>query len=67
MLGPLSNAASFLGLLEEDDVHLQSSALEQLDILVDEFWSEIADSISKMYVDNGAETIFSSKGDRGRV
>ncbi|RVD86138.1 uncharacterized protein DFL_004429 [Arthrobotrys flagrans] len=48
MLGPVHNAAGLLGLLEEDDVHLQSSALEQLDILVDEFWSEIADSISKI-------------------
>ncbi|KAF3099594.1 proteasome regulatory particle base subunit [Orbilia oligospora] len=48
MLGPVHNAAGLLGLLEEDDIHLQSSALEQLDILVDEFWSEIADSISKI-------------------
>ncbi|KAK6533789.1 proteasome regulatory particle base subunit [Orbilia ellipsospora] len=48
MLGPVNTAAGLLGLLEEEDVHIQSYALEQLDILVDEFWSEIADSISKI-------------------
>ncbi|EPS42204.1 hypothetical protein H072_3966 [Dactylellina haptotyla CBS 200.50] len=48
MLGPLNTAAGLLGLLEEEDVHIQSSALEQLDVVVDEFWSEIADSISKI-------------------
>ncbi|KAF3909252.1 hypothetical protein ABW20_dc0105233 [Dactylellina cionopaga] len=48
MLDPVNTAAGLLGLLEEEDVHIQSYALEQLDILVDEFWSEIADSISKI-------------------
>ncbi|KAK6347340.1 proteasome regulatory particle base subunit [Orbilia brochopaga] len=48
MLGPINTAAGLLGLLEEDEVHIQSYALEQLDILVDEYWSEIADSLAKI-------------------
>ncbi|KAF3938785.1 hypothetical protein ABW19_dt0202434 [Dactylella cylindrospora] len=48
MLAPVNTAAGLLGLLEENDVHIQSYALQQLDILVDEFWSEIADSVAKL-------------------
>ena len=51
MLGPVDNAAGLLGLLDENDVHIQSYALQQLDSLVDEFWSEMAGSVDKMYVE----------------
>lgn len=39
-----------LALLDEDEVELKTYALERLDGLVNEFWAEVADGISKMCV-----------------
>jgi molybdenum cofactor biosynthesis enzyme MoaA len=43
-----SSAASHLALLEEKDAALQSAALRRLNVLVDEFWPEIYESIEVM-------------------
>jgi 26S proteasome regulatory subunit N2 len=43
-----SSAASHLALLEEKDAALQSAALRRLNLLVDEFWPEIYESIEVM-------------------
>lgn len=50
MAAPISSAVGVVSLLDEDDVELQSYALEKLNGIVDHFWAEIADSVSKLYV-----------------
>ena len=42
--------AGVLALLEEPENELKVFALSRLDELVDTFWAEIADNVSKMYV-----------------
>ena len=42
--------AGLLSLLDEPDPQLQVHALEILDTIVDDFWAEISDYISKMCV-----------------
>jgi 26S proteasome regulatory subunit N2 len=46
----LTSANGILSLLEEDDVQLKVYALEKLNSIVDEFWAEIAGSVSQMCV-----------------
>lgn len=41
--------AGVLALLEEPENELKVFALSRLDELVDTFWAEIADNVSKMY------------------
>lgn len=45
----LNSAAGLIGLLDEPDNQLKVFALKQLNQLVDQFWSELADHIAKMY------------------
>ncbi|EGG23821.1 26S proteasome regulatory subunit S1 [Cavenderia fasciculata] len=45
-MGGLTSASSFIALLEEEQVELQSFALQKLDHVVDEFWPEVATSIN---------------------
>lgn len=45
----LTSAESLLALLDESDQTLQVYALEQLNLLVDEFWAEITNQVSRMY------------------
>lgn len=47
----LTSAAGLIGLLDEPDQLLRCYALQKLDGLVDQFWPEIADSVSKMCVE----------------
>ncbi|KAI5808617.1 armadillo-type protein [Peziza echinospora] len=47
MVGIVS-AAGLLGLLDEPDNQLKSYALQQLDATVDQFWTELADHVSKI-------------------
>lgn len=44
----LTSAAGLIGLLDEPDQQLRCYALQKLDELVNQFWPEIADSVSKM-------------------
>lgn len=44
----LTSAAGILSLLEEPEDELKKHALEELDKVVDQFWSEIAPSITKI-------------------
>ena len=46
----LTSAAGLIGLLDEPDQQLRCYALKQLDNYVHQFWPEIADEVSKMYV-----------------
>eukprot|EP00123_Amoebidium_parasiticum_P013699 comp22103_c0_seq1/m.32265 comp22103_c0_seq1/g.32265 ORF comp22103_c0_seq1/g.32265 comp22103_c0_seq1/m.32265 type:complete len:931 (-) comp22103_c0_seq1:132-2924(-) len=52
----ITSAAGVLALLDEPDTDLQVFALERLDEVVDQFWAEIADHISKIEVlyENGS-------------
>ena len=52
--------AGVLALLEEPENELKVFALSRLDELVDTFWAEIADSVSKMYVISVACIIITS-------
>jgi len=45
---PLVSAVGFISLLEEPEYELQAHALRNLNDLVDQFWMEIADSVSTM-------------------
>ncbi|GAM28697.1 hypothetical protein SAMD00019534_118730 [Acytostelium subglobosum LB1] len=47
-MGVLTSASNYLALLEEEQVELQSYALEKLNTVVDEFWPEVATSITKI-------------------
>lgn len=49
-MATLTSSAALLALLEEPDQSLQVYALENLNELVDEFWTEITDSVTLMYV-----------------
>lgn len=44
----LVSVAGLVGYLDEYDQSIRSYALKKLDQLVDEYWAEIADSVSKM-------------------
>ncbi len=44
----VNSASGLLALLEEDDVEIKTYALQQLNNQVDIFWSEIADSASRL-------------------
>ena len=46
----LTSATGVLSLLQEPDDALKSHALKKVDEIVDQFWAEIAGSISTMYV-----------------
>ena len=52
--------AGVLALLEEPENELKVFALSRLDELVDTFWGEIADNVSKMYVISVACIIITS-------
>ncbi|KAG0240325.1 proteasome regulatory particle base subunit [Actinomortierella wolfii] len=52
----LTSAAGLIALLDERDDELKAYALNKLNSIVDEFWAEISDSVSKievMYEDEG--------------
>ncbi|KAJ3403731.1 proteasome regulatory particle base subunit, partial [Chytridiales sp. JEL 0842] len=46
----LTSAAGVLSLLDEPSNDLKMYALKQLDAIVNDFWAEIADSVSKIEV-----------------
>jgi len=48
----LTSASSFISLLEEDEPELQVYALQNLNIIVNEFWAEISDSVKQIEVLN---------------
>lgn len=48
MVAPISSAVGIVSLLDEEEPELQSYALQKLNNIVDIFWAEIADSVSKM-------------------
>eukprot|EP00842_Homolaphlyctis_polyrhiza_P004849 jgi/Hompol1/5365/HPOL_004367-RA len=50
MVVPLSSAAGVLSLLEEPQEDLKIYALKKLDAIVDQFWAEISDDVSKIEV-----------------
>jgi hypothetical protein len=60
MTATLTSCAGVLSILEEDDPALQTHALERLNGLVDEFWMEMAKSISTMYVHAHNRPIFAT-------
>lgn len=45
-----TNPAGVTALLGEKDPQLQAYALRKLDTLVDRFWAELADSVTRMCV-----------------
>lgn len=45
----LNSAASIITLLDETEQVLQVFAVNQLSLVVDAFWTEIADVLSKLY------------------
>jgi len=49
VLPALSSALPALSLLDDPERELQQHALQQLDMLVDTCWPEIATNIPKMY------------------
>ncbi|KAI9346485.1 armadillo-type protein [Obelidium mucronatum] len=52
----LTSAAGVISLLDESDERLKTFALTQLNTIVDQFWAEIADSVTKieiLYEDEG--------------
>ena len=50
----LNTATSYLALLQEEEVQFKSIALDKLNLLVDEHWSEISDYLKtlKSYYEN---------------
>lgn len=44
----ISSAAGVLQGLKEKDVRFKVHALQKLELIIDEHWSEIADSLSEM-------------------
>ena len=42
------NAAGILSLLDESELEVKVFALQRLNTLVDRFWAEIAESVSKL-------------------
>ncbi|KAJ8325860.1 proteasome regulatory particle base subunit [Batrachochytrium dendrobatidis] len=50
LAAPLTSAAGILSLLDEPQDELKAYALSKLDSLVDLFWAEVSDSVSKIEV-----------------
>lgn len=50
MVAPITSAAGVVALLDEPEPELQAYALQKLNVLVDSFWAEIADSVSKIEI-----------------
>ncbi|KAI8924392.1 armadillo-type protein [Entophlyctis helioformis] len=50
MVVPLSSAAGVLSLLDESQEELKVYALKKLDVVVDLFWAEISDAVSKIEI-----------------
>ncbi|KAI8838641.1 armadillo-type protein [Chytridium lagenaria] len=50
MVHTLTSAAGVISLLDETDEELQVYALQQLNVMVDQFWAEIADEVSKIEI-----------------
>lgn len=50
MVAPITSAAGVVALLDEPEAELKSYALQKLNTLVDAFWAEIADSVSKIEI-----------------
>ncbi|UZJ51462.1 hypothetical protein CBS101457_000782 [Exobasidium rhododendri] len=50
MVAAITSAAGVVALLDEPEPELQSYALHKLNTLVDSFWAEIADSVSKIEI-----------------
>lgn len=48
MTAVLRSAGGILSLLEEPEPELQVHALEQLDQLIDHYWVEVAEEITRM-------------------
>lgn len=46
----LTSASGILSLLEEDKYELKTFALEKLNVIVDDFWAEISETIDKIEV-----------------
>jgi 26S proteasome regulatory subunit N2 len=46
----LTSAAGVISLLDENSEELQIYALKKLNTIVDQFWAEISDSVSKIEV-----------------
>jgi 26S proteasome regulatory subunit N2 len=44
----LNTATTYLALLQESDLDIKSLALDKLELLVDEYWTEISDFISEL-------------------
>lgn len=54
----ITSAGGVISMLDEPDIQLQAYALEKLNLLVDDFWAEIADTVEKiemMYEDEKFE------------
>eukprot|EP01133_Synstelium_polycarpum_P014174 gene14174-16710_t len=47
-MGVLTSASNYLSLLDEEQIEIQSHALEKLNTVVDEFWPEVASSLTKI-------------------
>jgi 26S proteasome regulatory subunit N2 len=50
MVAAITSAAGVVALLDEPEPELQSYALHKLNSLVDSFWAEIADSVSRIEI-----------------
>jgi hypothetical protein len=46
----LTSSAGILALIDETDYELKELALQRLESIVDVFWTEISESIRKMYI-----------------
>lgn len=44
----LNTATSYLAMLQEDDIDIKSAALDKINLLVDDYWSEISDYIQDL-------------------
>lgn len=50
-MSTLSSVSGYIALLDENETYdLKLHALERLNSLVDQFWAEIAESITKVHV-----------------
>ena len=48
MAAALTSVAGVTALLDEHDIKLQAYALQKLNTLVDRFWTELADSLTRL-------------------
>mgnify|MGYP007103978428 CR=1 FL=1 len=48
MAATLTSVAGVTALLDEHDIKLQAYALQKLNTLVDRFWTELADSLTRL-------------------